>query len=131
MHHFSLNHSFFMGVLSPVAILASLRWSSNSKQLKSKHFSSVAQGGNLIRSNCPEVAVQRKLFRSKYLDSNCPGRNFTLGQLPGWCFPWRELFGANCPAGKSPGDNYTLGHFHVRQLSGGLCSRGNYSGLIV
>ena len=51
-------HSFFMGVLSPVAILASLRWSSNSKQLKSKHFSSVVQGGSLIRSNSPGRIIQ-------------------------------------------------------------------------
>ena len=54
-----------------------------------------------------------------------------MGQLSGRCFPWRELFGASCSAGKSPGDNYPWGNFHVGQLSGGFCSRRNYSGAIV
>ena len=34
-----------------------------------------------------------------------------MGQLSGGCLSWRELFEANCPAGKSLEDNYPWGKF--------------------
>ena len=43
---------------SLVAILASLKWGSNSKRLNSKHYSLVIQGINLLRSNFLGVVVQ-------------------------------------------------------------------------
>ena len=35
-----------------------------------------------------------------------------VGQLSGGCLYWGKLLEANCPAGKSPEDNYPWGKFH-------------------
>ena len=60
-----------------------------------------------------------------------------MGQLSGRCFPWRELFGASCSAGKSPGIiilggifmwGNCLGGFVLGGIIQGQLSRGQKSG---
>ena len=57
---------------SPVAILASLRLSSNSKGLNFKHFSLVVQWGRLDGCSCPG-----EIIRDKCLGDNCRGGNYS------------------------------------------------------
>ena len=54
-----------------------------------------------------------------------------VGQLSGGCLSWGELFEANCPAGKSPEDNYLWGKFYGGNCVEGFCYRRNCSRAIV
>ena len=49
-----------------------------------------------------------------------------LGQLSGGFLSLGELLEANCPAGKSPEDNYPWVEFHSGNCLGGLYYKGTY-----
>ena len=54
------------------------------------------------------------------------------GEATVWrVFVLEELFDANCPAGKSPEDNYPWGKIYRGHCLGGLCHKENYLKVIV
>ena len=122
----------------PVARLALLRWSSDSKRLNSKQFLIVVQKvnysgaivwGNFMGCNFPEDcspggnysgAITRgaKAWEAIVLGGFHGGAPVRVGSCPGV-----ELFRGKYLVGKGPGDNCPRGNF-----IGENCPGGNYQG---
>ena len=111
---------------SPVAIHASLRWSSGSKRLNLRHYSIFAQKENWW-GKCPgEGSFSRG---ESFKGNNCHNKGNNWRQLSWGEFHWQvvvkgQLFGVNCPGVIVLGDiSYSTvgGSVIQRKLSFNLC----------